>query len=86
MARRPSCTAPWGSHGSYSSPGIEQVCNQLGCIEDVRADGGPVWETWHDVRPATGQGWYGFGGAWGTKGEFKDTTGPLGPSPYKSPI
>jgi hypothetical protein len=82
----PAVYSALGSHGSYSSPGIEQVCDDVGCIEDIREDGGPVWETWHDVRPATGQGWYGFGGAWGTKGEFKDTTGPLGPSPYKSPL
>jgi PKD repeat protein len=72
------------AHASYSDAGTSPVCNALGCLDDERADGGGVWRTWLDVRPAVGQGWYGFGGAWGEKGEFSDTTGPLGPS-YQNP-
>jgi hypothetical protein len=74
------------AHGSYPTTGVTDVCNERGCIEDIRADGGDVWETWRDVRSATDQGWYGFGGAWGAKGEAGDTTGPLGPSSYKNPV
>jgi PKD repeat protein len=76
------------AHGSYPDTGRTEICEFDVCIEDIRADGGDVWETWHDVRSATDQGWYGFGGAWGHKGQagFLETTGPLGPSRWKNPL
>jgi hypothetical protein len=39
------------------------------------------WRTWRSLEPATGQLWYGFGGAWGEPGPTDATTGPLGPMP-----
>ena len=76
------------AHGSYPDPGTTEVCELGFCLDDERADGGDVWETWHDVRPADQQSWYGFGGAWGHKGQegFLETTGPLGPSQWKDPL
>jgi hypothetical protein len=76
------------SHASYAEDGTHQACNSFGCIDDETADGGSSWRTWQDVRPVLAQSWYGFGGAWGTLGEreFTDTTGPLGPSPWKNPL
>jgi PKD repeat protein len=76
------------AHGSYPDTGTTEICEFEVCIDDERADGGDVWETWRDVRPADQQGWYGFGGAWGHKGQagFLETTGPLGPSQWKNPL
>ena len=74
-----------GSHASYWDVGSAR-CGGANCLDDDTADGGPVWKTWLDVRSVTAQPWYGFGGAWGEVGQFGDTTGPLGPSPYKNPV
>lgn len=76
----------WDAHGSYPTTGTTDVCDWKGCLNDIREDGGPTWYTWLDVRSARGQPWYGYGGAWGEKGESGDTTGPLGPSQYKNPV
>lgn len=44
----------------------------------------PQWRTWHMLRDAKRQPWYGFGGAWGKPGPDSSRTGPLGPSKRKS--
>lgn len=75
-----------GSHASYPHAGNHFL---QGPIYD-RANAGPEWHTWNDLRDVKTQPWYGFGGAWGQVGEDhdpvpgKDFTGPLGPSPYKN--
>jgi hypothetical protein len=58
---------------------------ELGSHELSPARGGsscprcPRWPTWSRLRDLRAQLWYGFGGAWGEKGEGSSTTGPLGP-------
>lgn len=46
---------------------------------------GPAWATWKNLRDATREPWYGFGGAWGRVGMLKDTTGPPAPHPQIVP-
>ena len=95
-AHEGSCSVPWsqversggrpviysaeGSHASYPSAGGH--ASGFPGIDD-RAARGDQWRTWNNLRDVRTQPWYGFGGAWGEVGEFKETTGPLGPSPYK---
>lgn len=92
------CTRPWsavaksgthpivysgkGSHASYPTPG-DHAISFLGLSFSDKTDAGTPWRTWGSLYNARAQGWFGFGGAWGEVGELKDTTGPLGPSPYK---
>ena len=78
----PAVYSARSAHGSYPDAGSTRVG---GVIVDVRADGGAIWQTWLDLRPANIQPWYGFGGAWGEKGTVGETTGPLGPSVWKLP-
>jgi hypothetical protein len=82
----PVVYSAWTAHGSYPDTGSTEQCNDLGCLDDERDDGGAIWETWHDVRPAPDQGWCGFGGAWGHIGQTDFTNGPLGPSIWKNPL
>jgi hypothetical protein len=42
-----------------------------------------VWTLDGGLRSAEAEPWYGFGGAWGSVGEFDN--GPLGPSIWKLP-
>lgn len=67
------------SHASYRKGGT-QPRNNL--PDDHTADGGPEWRTWERIEwvdPAP-PGWLRYSGHWGQIGEFKDTTGPRGPS------
>lgn len=84
----PVAYSAWTAHGSYPDRGSTGVCEFGFCLDDEREDGGDIWETWRDVRPADQQGWYGFGGAWGHKGQegILESTGPLGPSIWKDPL
>jgi hypothetical protein len=84
------------SHASYPTEGIHPV----NCPDWVPGEGdcgidqavkGRQWRTWESVEPVKEESWYGFGGAWGRIGAGTgpvalDTTGPLGPSPYKDPF
>lgn len=74
-----------GSHASYSTLGETPTCIRGSslCANDRRAVGTTV-RTWDvGLSSVTGNGWYGFGGAWGKVGLHSDLTGPLGPSRYK---
>lgn len=67
------------SHASYPTGG-KQARNNL--PDDHTADLGPEWRTWErlewlDPHPPR---WLRYSGHWGEIGEFKDTTGPRGPS------
>ena len=90
FAHNGHCTLPWdqvatsrghpvvysanGTHASYPTAG------RHGFDETAQ---GPRWNTWRRLRDVRARAWYGFGGAWGEVGAIVDTTGPLGPSPYK---
>ncbi len=73
-----------GSHGNYGTAGLHET--PCGVPFDDRTSSGPAWKTWNWLADVQRQPWYGFGGAWGTVGAFKETTGPLGPSQYKDPF
>jgi hypothetical protein len=74
-----------GTHGSYESAGrFSTGCATWLATYDYTGDG-KAWRTWMALARASGQPWYGFGGAWGEVGYLADTTGPLGPSRFKAP-
>jgi hypothetical protein len=73
-----------GSHASYDSPGAKDLGVPFGLVKD-QAGRGAQWKTWKHMKNARAQDWYGYGGAWGEVGNYKDTTGPQGPSRYKPP-
>lgn len=75
-----------GSHASYWFPGDHPTSfciPVIGCTHD-HTEQGPMWQTWENLSNVKAQSWYGFGGAWGEVGNLGDTTGPLGPSRYKT--
>lgn len=80
-----------GSHASYWRAGTyENVFSVAGrrrfAVYDsaIACPDCPQWRTWEMLLDARSQPWYGFGGAWGGVGSMTGTTGPLGPSSYKS--
>lgn len=92
---RPVVYSALSSHASYPSEAegkTEQtkVCApkpfQRLCSYDVR-NRGYIWDPLAarggGLQDAQAKPWYGFGGAWGSAGSLPDTTGPLGPSPFK---
>jgi hypothetical protein len=92
--RRPVVFAALGTHASYPGAGSKEVTlgdlrlgnNSIGpsaTFQESRAPG-TEWETWHDLRDVRAA-WFGYGGAWGNRGRFPFTTGPLGPSRWKDP-
>ena len=78
-----------GSHASYPTLGAHTFVVKAPLtgteipVSDHTNSGLP-WKTWRALRPVKKQGWYGYGGSWGEVGEAEYTTGPLGPSRYKS--
>jgi hypothetical protein len=75
-----------GTHGSWHElgDGSRDHCNsRLGYGDDQLSDAGPRWRTWHRMINVFQAPWYGFGGAWGERGFFSTSTGPLGPYPGK---
>jgi hypothetical protein len=74
-----------GMHGSYESAGRFSTSCATWLATYDSTGYGKAWRTWMALAPASGQPWYGFGGAWGEVGYFADTTGPLGPSRFKPP-
>jgi hypothetical protein len=93
------CTLPWsqagqqgghplaysarGTHATYARAGSFPIAGGLATDTTGRGAG---WETYLSLADARAQGWYGYGGAWGEVGEGSDSTGPLGPSPFKGPV
>jgi hypothetical protein len=75
--------AALGTHATYPRAGTYPT--KFG-FSDNATGGGEVWSTYarpiHNVKAMP---WYGFGGAWGEVGTISDTTGPRGPSAFKSP-
>jgi len=63
-----------GSHANYNSPGDYHYLNK-----DHAADGGYQWVISDKTESLETQPWRDYAGAWGEVGEFKATTGPLGP-------
>jgi hypothetical protein len=73
-------------HGTYKDAGIDPA--NFEChpgIPDITAAATP-WHTWQRLGNVRKQDWYGFGGAWGEPGTVGLTTGPLGPSAWKTGI
>lgn len=84
----PIVYAAKGAHGSYPAPFSGNPCDFRGPDEAAISD--RVWQTWNLTLNAHTEPWYGFGGAWGEIGDtvgplYGVTTGPLGPSQWKSP-
>jgi hypothetical protein len=73
------------THGTYLSTSPLQCEERFGQPLDEVQGGGATWNTWRLLANTRSQGWYGFGGAWGSVGDREYTTGPLGPSQYKHP-
>ena len=82
-----------GSHATYWRTGDYAIVVKLAdhpalAVHDhaMACSGCPQWRTWERLVDATTQPWYGFGGAWGAAGSIEGggTTGPLGPSRYKT--
>jgi len=74
-----------GTHGSWPEvgDGQRQHCSPLGIGDDHLSDAGRRWRTWRRMVNVFQAPWYGFGGAWGERGLYTHTTGPLGPYPGK---
>jgi hypothetical protein len=72
-----------GTHATY--PTIGSHPTEVTGFYDHTSQG-EAWATYirpiYDVKTMP---WYGYGGAWGEVGNFSDTTGPRGPSAFKSP-
>lgn len=72
-------------HATYKDPGTDTSLSCHPFIDDVRAARTP-WHTWQLLGNVRSQDWYGYGGAWGEPGTRGETTGPLGPSQWKTGI
>jgi hypothetical protein len=71
-----------GTHATY--PTVGEFPTALGFKDHTSK--GTEWATYtRPVQDVRTMPWYGFGGAWGEVGEAEFTTGPRGPSAYKSP-
>lgn len=93
-SRRPVVYAARGTHASYPAAGEKDVMlgdlrlpssatGPRATFSETRAPG-TEWSTWLDLREVKAA-WFGYGGAWGNRGRFPFTTGPLGPSRWKDP-
>ena len=97
---RPVVYAAQGSHASYPAAsgagGSDRRCFRgLGCFVDP-TERGLRWETREQLADVREQPWYGFGGAWGGLGAWyraegvvgrrRATSGPLGPSRWKTEV
>ena len=82
-----------GSHATYWRTGDYAIVVKLAgrtaiAVHDhaIACSDCPEWRTWEQLVDVRAAPWYGFGGAWGAAGGVKGggTTGPLGPSRYKT--
>lgn len=74
--RHPVVFSALGSHASYPSP--RDRTGKTGKV-DHTDNGGTRWRTWLSGMRSPRVAWYGFGGAWGERGNDSSTTGPPGP-------
>jgi hypothetical protein len=83
--QRPRSHASFARSGKYESV-FRTGDRDLLTVEDdaIACPRCPQWRTWEKLVDAAAQPWYGFGGAWGDVGGMSGTTGPLGPSRYKT--
>jgi hypothetical protein len=85
-ATHPLVWAAKGSHGSWYEvgDGSRDHCNSYREVgDDQLSNNGRRWRTWTHMVNANQAPWYGFGGAWGQRGSFSTSTGPLAPYPGK---
>ncbi|HEX8199893.1 MAG TPA: Vps62-related protein [Isosphaeraceae bacterium] len=70
-----------GSHASYPHAGFHPCGGSLVkdavCIDHAKK--AVKWDTAADLRRATPQPWYDYGGAWGHNGLSEGLSGPIGP-------
>jgi hypothetical protein len=78
-AERPEIYSAKRSHATY----LTARTHYGGCSGRDVTKKGRKWDTRAQLIDAEAEPWYGFGGAWGKRGDRSDATGPLGPSPYK---
>jgi hypothetical protein len=91
FATHPRAYVARGSHATYRRAGKHFQVLSVGGREIIRARDDaracphcPLWFTWQNLVDLRTQEWYDFGGAWGSVGTITGTTGPLGPSRYKT--
>ena len=96
---RPVVYVARGSHASYAAAntanGDRRCFPAIGCFVDP-TEKGRRWETWRVLSDVRAKPWYGFGGAWGSLGQWyraegvigrrRETSGPLGPSRWKTEV
>lgn len=81
----PIAYAALGTHATYPKTG--QFPTEFPGVKDNVIAGGEVWPTYlRTLRNVRSMPWYGYGGGWGNVGELTHTTGPIGPSAFKSPV
>lgn len=71
-----------GTHASYPTGGSHDA----GFITDTTGKG-KQWKTYQNLKSVSKESWYGYGGGWGEVGTdigSYSTTGPQGPSKYKT--
>lgn len=74
-----------GTHATYPGPG--RYPTEFAVLKDNATGGGEVWQTYQKkLNNVRSMPWYGYGGGWGEVGESTHTTGPNGPSAFKSPV
>jgi hypothetical protein len=72
-----------GTHASYARKGPHRIHHPGPDVFYDYTSKGKRWKTWQNLDRLSKQPWYGYGGGWGEVGELKDTTGPMGPAPFR---
>lgn len=72
-----------GTHASYPTVGRHPIRVPVRPRPRDVTGRGTVWSTWEALLPVRGRSWYGYGGAWGRRGQLPYSTGPVGPGAFK---